>query len=87
MRVQGPRAAVSYTEPMPRPCPTRAKPVRARPCSCPLQVGASDNNDQPAGFSNYGATSVDLFAPGEAGFLGLGGAHTLASGVAFGGAL
>jgi subtilisin family serine protease len=27
-------------------------------------VGASDQNDQPAYFSNYGATSVDLFAPG-----------------------
>ena len=27
-------------------------------------VGASDQNDAPAGFSNFGATSVDLFAPG-----------------------
>ena len=27
-------------------------------------VGASDQNDQPAYFSNYGATNVDLFAPG-----------------------
>ncbi len=27
-------------------------------------VGASDQNDQPAWFSDYGATSVDLFAPG-----------------------
>jgi subtilisin family serine protease len=27
-------------------------------------VGASDQNDQPASFSNYGPTSVDLFAPG-----------------------
>lgn len=29
-----------------------------------LAVGASDHNDDPAGFSNYGATSVDVFAPG-----------------------
>ena len=27
-------------------------------------VGASDQNDQAASFSNYGPTSVDLFAPG-----------------------
>lgn len=27
-------------------------------------VGASDQNDQPAYFSNYGSQSVDLFAPG-----------------------
>ncbi len=27
-------------------------------------VGASDQNDQPAWFSDYGATTVDLFAPG-----------------------
>jgi subtilisin family serine protease len=27
-------------------------------------VGASDQNDQPASFSDYGPTSVDLFAPG-----------------------
>lgn len=27
-------------------------------------VAASDQNDQPASFSNYGPTSVDLFAPG-----------------------
>jgi thermitase len=27
-------------------------------------VGASDPDDQPAGFSNHGVTSVDLFAPG-----------------------
>ncbi len=27
-------------------------------------VGASDQNDQPASFSDYGATSVALFAPG-----------------------
>jgi len=29
-----------------------------------ISVGASDNNDGIAGFSNYGAESVDLFAPG-----------------------
>ena len=29
-----------------------------------LCVGATDFNDQVADFSNYGATSVDLFAPG-----------------------
>jgi subtilisin family serine protease len=38
------------------------------PCDAPeanvICVGASDQNDQPAYFSNYGATSVDLFAPG-----------------------
>jgi thermitase len=38
------------------------------PCNVPqpnvVCVGASDYNDQRAGFSNYGATSVDLFAPG-----------------------
>jgi thermitase len=38
------------------------------PCDAPepnlICVGASDQNDQPAWFSNYGATSVDLFAPG-----------------------
>ncbi len=30
-----------------------------------LTVGATDRNDVPAGFSNYGATRVDLFAPGS----------------------
>jgi outer membrane protein assembly factor BamB/subtilisin family serine protease len=30
-----------------------------------LTVGASDNRDLPAVFSNYGSGSVDLFAPGE----------------------
>ncbi len=30
-----------------------------------LSVGASDRNDQPASFSNFGAASVDLFAPGD----------------------
>jgi thermitase len=38
------------------------------PCNVPqpnvLCVGATDYNDQRAQFSNYGATSVDLFAPG-----------------------
>jgi thermitase len=38
------------------------------PCNVPqpnvICVGASDYNDQRARFSNYGATSVDLFAPG-----------------------
>jgi thermitase len=28
-------------------------------------VGASDDNDQPAPFSNYGANTVDIFAPGD----------------------
>src|SRR5207245_6881993 len=38
------------------------------PCAYPLAnivcVGATDSSDQPASFSNYGATSVDLYAPG-----------------------
>lgn len=38
------------------------------PCDLPeanlICVGASDQNDDPASFSNYGASSVDLFAPG-----------------------
>jgi thermitase len=38
------------------------------PCNVPqpnvLCVGATDYNDRRAQFSNYGATSVDLFAPG-----------------------
>jgi subtilisin family serine protease len=38
------------------------------PCALPepnvLCVGASDQNDQRAGFSNWGATTVDVFAPG-----------------------
>jgi thermitase len=29
-----------------------------------LCVGATDSSDDPASFSNYGATTVDLFAPG-----------------------
>jgi subtilisin family serine protease len=40
----------------------------ALPCSLPqpniVCVGATDQNDQRAPFSNYGAASVDLFAPG-----------------------
>lgn len=42
--------------------------VPTYPCSYTyaniLCVGASDRNDAPATFSNYGTTSVDLFAPG-----------------------
>jgi subtilisin family serine protease len=38
------------------------------PCAAPqanvICVGASDNHDRRARFSNFGATSVDLFAPG-----------------------
>ncbi len=38
------------------------------PCSYPeaniVCVGATDDTDAPASFSNYGATTVDLFAPG-----------------------
>ena len=30
-----------------------------------LTVGWSDQSDQPSGTSNYGATSVDVFAPGQ----------------------
>jgi thermitase len=40
----------------------------AFPCALPesnlLCVGATDNRDEIAWFSNFGATSVDLFAPG-----------------------
>ena len=40
------------------------------PCNAPdanvICVGASTNRDAVARFSNYGATSVDMFAPGEA---------------------
>jgi thermitase len=39
------------------------------PCAAPQDnvvcVGATDNRDRPAPFSNYGAATVDLFAPGE----------------------
>jgi subtilisin family serine protease len=42
--------------------------ANAYPCAIALAniicVGASDNADKRAAFSNYGATSVDLFAPG-----------------------
>ena len=38
------------------------------PCDLPeanlICVGASDQNDEPASFSNHGSSSVDLFAPG-----------------------
>jgi thermitase len=38
------------------------------PCDLPeanvICVGATDQSDRPASFTNYGATSVDLFAPG-----------------------
>ena len=41
----------------------------AFPCALPeaniVCVGATDNRDAVTSFSNYGATSVDLFAPGE----------------------
>jgi len=30
-----------------------------------IAVGATDNRDQPASFSNYGSGSVELFAPGD----------------------
>jgi subtilisin family serine protease len=36
----------------------------AYPCSNIISVGASDSTDSAASFSNYGATNVDLFAPG-----------------------
>src|SRR3954468_4127329 len=40
------------------------------PCALPaaniMCVGASDENDRRASFSNYGASSVDVFAPGTA---------------------
>jgi thermitase len=40
----------------------------AYPCALPeanvVCVGATDNRDQPAGFSNYGSIAVDLHAPG-----------------------
>jgi len=42
--------------------------AEAYPCRLPYAnvvcVGASDNQDQPAAFSNFSAVSVDLFAPG-----------------------
>ena len=42
--------------------------VASFPCALPqanvLCVGATDMTDQRAGFSNFGAASVDLFAPG-----------------------
>jgi subtilisin family serine protease len=38
--------------------------VNREPIVNVLAVGASDNKDNPAVFSNYGAESVDVFAPG-----------------------
>jgi subtilisin family serine protease len=42
--------------------------ANAYPCALPeanvICVGATDNRDQIASFSNYGRTAVDLFAPG-----------------------
>jgi thermitase len=42
--------------------------TRTYPCAAPqdnvICVGATNNNDQRAGFSNYGQSTVDLFAPG-----------------------
>jgi thermitase len=44
-------------------------PERSLPCVTAvanvLCVGATDALDAPAGYSNYGATNVDLFAPGS----------------------
>jgi subtilisin family serine protease len=43
--------------------------ANSTPCNAPgdnvVCVGATDNLDRPADFSNYSATAVDLFAPGE----------------------
>jgi thermitase len=59
-----------------------SKPVY--PCAYDLAnvvcVGASDPNDQAASFSNYGATSVDVFAPGVAIFSTEHGAYAFESG-------
>ncbi len=47
---------------------TTTRAPRSIPCDLPaanlICVGASDQNDQPAWFSDYGAANVDLFAPG-----------------------
>lgn len=44
----------------------QAKPYPASyDCDNIISVGASTSTDGIAGFSNYGATTVDLFAPGE----------------------
>ena len=54
------------------------------PCSYALPnvvcVAASNNRDGLAGFSNYGATSVDLAAPGRSTFSTWPGGYTYASG-------
>ena len=51
-----------------RRAPTADTDHDAYPCALPeanvICVGATDNRDQIAGFSNYGDTAVDLFAPG-----------------------
>lgn len=49
----------SYTEYI-----QRTRPLRSYPLTNIISVGATDRNDNKAGFSNYGATSVDLMAPG-----------------------
>ena len=57
------------------------------PCNAPsanvLCVGATDSNDQPTVFSNYGRSTVDLFAPGNdiaSAWMGAGAPYTKASG-------
>lgn len=50
----------SYTEYVERTFPTR----RAFALNNIIAVGATDRNDNRAGFSNFGASSVDLMAPG-----------------------
>jgi subtilisin family serine protease len=44
-------------------CPVAVYPA-AFDFASVISVGASDNNDERWGKSNYGATTVDLFAPG-----------------------
>ena len=44
--------------------PLNVRYPAAYTCSNIISVGASDPSDERAYFSNYGATSVDLFAPG-----------------------
>ena len=49
-----------------------------------LVVGASDNQDQPAGFSNWGAISVDVTAGGvQIDTVGLGSSYTSVDGTSF----
>ncbi len=57
------------------------------PCNAPsanvLCVGATDSRDQPTVFSNYGRTTVDLFAPGndvESAWMGAGAPYVPLSG-------